>query len=216
MCRSGGNLQEVGFGYVDWIGLAQDRDRWWTLVSAVMNFQVPWNAGNFLSSCKLVSCTRRTLHRGVSNICISMHIKFPASRGRAFIMYYRQLGEFSNITRRNLDTTIINCGRTKLWSWKNNKKRASKSCLVTCKVCNSEARDNAGRIKDRVGLKMKCLWRKTSTALSEWTVPKMNVQSLIYLMHNKLYRKACILYINVCITYILYSSLISTSAGIVI
>ena len=26
-------LQEVGFGYVDWIGLAQDRDRWRTLVS---------------------------------------------------------------------------------------------------------------------------------------------------------------------------------------
>ena len=30
------DLQEVGCGYVDWIGLAQDRDRWWTLVSAVM------------------------------------------------------------------------------------------------------------------------------------------------------------------------------------
>jgi hypothetical protein len=26
---------------VDWIGLAQDRDRWWTLVSAVMNLRVP-------------------------------------------------------------------------------------------------------------------------------------------------------------------------------
>ena len=26
---------------VDWIGLAQDRDRWWTVVSAVMNLQVP-------------------------------------------------------------------------------------------------------------------------------------------------------------------------------
>jgi len=26
---------------MDWIGLAQDRDRWWTLVSAVMNLRVP-------------------------------------------------------------------------------------------------------------------------------------------------------------------------------
>ena len=35
------DLQEVGCGYVDWIGLAQDRDRWRTLVSAVMILRVP-------------------------------------------------------------------------------------------------------------------------------------------------------------------------------
>jgi len=35
------DLQEVGYGYGDWIGLAQDRDRWRTLVSAVMNIRVP-------------------------------------------------------------------------------------------------------------------------------------------------------------------------------
>jgi len=35
------DLLEVGCGYMDWIGLAQDRDRWRTLVSAVRNLRVP-------------------------------------------------------------------------------------------------------------------------------------------------------------------------------
>jgi len=35
------DLHEVGFGYMDWIGLAQDRDRWRAVLSAVMNLQVP-------------------------------------------------------------------------------------------------------------------------------------------------------------------------------
>ena len=34
------DLQEVGCGYMNWTGLAQDRDRWRTLVSAVMNLRV--------------------------------------------------------------------------------------------------------------------------------------------------------------------------------
>jgi len=60
------DLQEVGCVYMDWIGLAQDRDKWRMLVTAVMNLRFPRNAGNFLTSCKPVSVSRRTLHHGVS------------------------------------------------------------------------------------------------------------------------------------------------------
>ena len=35
------DLQEVGMGCEDWMGLAQDRGRWRALVSTVMNFRVP-------------------------------------------------------------------------------------------------------------------------------------------------------------------------------
>jgi len=44
------DLQEVGYGGTDWIELAQDRNRWQTLVTVTMNLRVPQNAGSFLTS----------------------------------------------------------------------------------------------------------------------------------------------------------------------
>ena len=44
------DLQEVGWGSMDWIDLAQNRERWQALVDVVINFQVPQNLGNFLTS----------------------------------------------------------------------------------------------------------------------------------------------------------------------
>jgi hypothetical protein len=43
------DLGEVGWGAVDWIGLAQDRDRWRALVNSVLNLRVPRNAGKLSS-----------------------------------------------------------------------------------------------------------------------------------------------------------------------
>jgi len=50
----------------DWMELALGRDRCRALVNMVMNLRVPCYAGNFLTSCKPVSFSRRTLLHGVS------------------------------------------------------------------------------------------------------------------------------------------------------
>jgi hypothetical protein len=43
------DLGEVGWGDVDWIGLAKDRNRLRALVNSVLNLRVPWNAGKLSS-----------------------------------------------------------------------------------------------------------------------------------------------------------------------
>jgi hypothetical protein len=44
------DLQEVGWWDMDWIELAQDRDRWWDLVNAVMNLRGSIKGRKFLTS----------------------------------------------------------------------------------------------------------------------------------------------------------------------
>jgi hypothetical protein len=43
------DLREIGWDGMDWIDVAQDRDRWRVLVNTVLNLRVPYNAGKFLS-----------------------------------------------------------------------------------------------------------------------------------------------------------------------
>jgi hypothetical protein len=49
------DVGEIGWGGVDCIALAQDRDKWRALVNAVMNLRVLLNAGKFLSCCQPVA-----------------------------------------------------------------------------------------------------------------------------------------------------------------
>jgi len=51
---------------MEWIDLAQERDRRWAVVKAIMNFLVPNNVRKFLTSCQPVSFSRRTPLHGVS------------------------------------------------------------------------------------------------------------------------------------------------------
>jgi hypothetical protein len=53
------DLREIGWGGMDWIDLAQDRDQWRALVNTVMNLRFPKNAGKFLRSCTIGSFSRR-------------------------------------------------------------------------------------------------------------------------------------------------------------
>jgi hypothetical protein len=43
------DLEKIGWGGVNWIGLAQDRDKWRALVNVVTNLSVQYNAGKISS-----------------------------------------------------------------------------------------------------------------------------------------------------------------------
>jgi hypothetical protein len=55
-----------GMDGMDWTNLAQDRNRWRTLVKMVMDLRVPLNAGNFLTTLGYISFSERTPLHAVS------------------------------------------------------------------------------------------------------------------------------------------------------
>jgi hypothetical protein len=61
-----GDLREIGWGGVDWIDLAQDRDQWRAILNTVMNLLVPQSAGKFLNSCTTGGFSRRAQPHEVS------------------------------------------------------------------------------------------------------------------------------------------------------
>jgi hypothetical protein len=60
------DLREIGWGGMEWIDLAQNRDQWTVLVKMVMNFQVPEYFGKFLSNCITAGFSRRAKPHAVS------------------------------------------------------------------------------------------------------------------------------------------------------
>jgi hypothetical protein len=63
---------------VDWISLVQSRDKWWAVVSRVMNIWVVLNVWEFLTSWATVSFSRRTVSHvgsyGLSNVFLSVSV----------------------------------------------------------------------------------------------------------------------------------------------
>jgi hypothetical protein len=62
-------LREIGWGGMDWIHLAWDRDQWMALV----NLQVPSNVGKFLSSCATGGFSGRAQLHGVSALAAVLY-----------------------------------------------------------------------------------------------------------------------------------------------
>jgi hypothetical protein len=53
------DVGEIGCGGMDWLYLAQNRDKWRELVNTVMNLRVPYDVGKFFNSFTTSGFSRR-------------------------------------------------------------------------------------------------------------------------------------------------------------
>jgi hypothetical protein len=60
------DLTEIGWGNMDWIDLAQDRDQRKDILNTAMKLRVPYNSEKFLSSCTIGGFSRRAQLHEVS------------------------------------------------------------------------------------------------------------------------------------------------------
>lgn len=62
-------VQEIGWGGVDWIEMAQDREKWWAFVNAVMKLSVCIKCKEYpeLMKISLISSSRRNSYHGVGH-----------------------------------------------------------------------------------------------------------------------------------------------------
>jgi hypothetical protein len=61
-------LREIRWDSVEWIDLAQDKDKRRALVNTVMNLRVPLNVGKLLGSCTIGGFSRRAQIHEVSSV----------------------------------------------------------------------------------------------------------------------------------------------------
>jgi hypothetical protein len=80
---------EIGWGGVDWVGIAQDKDNWRALVNAVMNLWFPCNAGKLSSSYIIGGLSSSSQFHRVSYICMHTRTHIPVHTHYVRIHMYR-------------------------------------------------------------------------------------------------------------------------------
>jgi hypothetical protein len=83
------DIVELGWGWVDWIGLAQDRHKWWALVNVAVDLRVPCNAWNLSSDCTIGGLSNSAQLYRISNWWNSLPV--PSTLKIEAIVYPKHL-----------------------------------------------------------------------------------------------------------------------------